>query len=462
MNVIKIAWRSIQHRGFGSLLTVVSMALGVMMVVAVLSIHGLVSKSFKSNNSFGYNIIVGARGGGLQLTLNSVYYLSKPVENVPYEYYLAFCDKELRERDLKHSIAFQNRTNVEDTSDFTAAFSPFGGLASALSNAILDDHIASQQDNAMGLGKPGIYKKYTHMAVPICLGDYYVDPETEAAFRGVATSPNFFTDLVLDIETEEKFEFAKGRNFERESIENGFFECVVGSVVAKRCDIQVGDRLQATHGDPNDDDSHLHEQNFVVTGILKGTNTPNDRIVFFNMEGFFLIEDHVKPVESNSVLKSGNDDPDSDSKDDEKKSAMPIVDPFADEELDGEESVSDNKDPVKSTNDQNVVEKLGAAKSVDEIVEVNDQRIALPIEQREVTSILVRTSLDDEFDVLTMFLPPLINDGDIETTLDWTPFRPERAQKAAQAVNPVQEVASLFSVFVDPVRWLLLALTCMI
>ncbi|MDA8563277.1 ABC transporter permease, partial [Mariniblastus sp.] len=69
MNVFKIAWRSIQHRGLGSLLTVISMALGVMMVVAVLTIHGVVSQSFKNNNSFGYNILVGARGGGLQLTL---------------------------------------------------------------------------------------------------------------------------------------------------------------------------------------------------------------------------------------------------------------------------------------------------------------------------------------------------------------------------------------------------------
>ena len=46
------------------MLTILSMALGVMMVVAVLTIHGVVSESFKVNNSFGYNIIVGARGGG--------------------------------------------------------------------------------------------------------------------------------------------------------------------------------------------------------------------------------------------------------------------------------------------------------------------------------------------------------------------------------------------------------------
>jgi putative ABC transport system permease protein len=71
MNVFKIAWRSIQHRGLGSLLTIISMALGVMTVVAVLTIHGVVSRSFKSNSSFGYNVIIGSRGGSMQLTLNT-------------------------------------------------------------------------------------------------------------------------------------------------------------------------------------------------------------------------------------------------------------------------------------------------------------------------------------------------------------------------------------------------------
>jgi putative ABC transport system permease protein len=87
-----------------------------MMVVAVLTIHGVVSQSFKNNNSLGYNVIVGARGGGLQLTLNSVYYLSKPVENVPYEYYLAFCDAETRDKELKNSIAYKAKKLVTDSS----------------------------------------------------------------------------------------------------------------------------------------------------------------------------------------------------------------------------------------------------------------------------------------------------------------------------------------------------------
>ena len=84
MNVLKIAWRSIQHRGFGSALSILSMALGVMLVVAVLTIHGMVAQSFKSNSSFGFSTIMGARGGAMQLTLNTVFYLSQPIETIPY------------------------------------------------------------------------------------------------------------------------------------------------------------------------------------------------------------------------------------------------------------------------------------------------------------------------------------------------------------------------------------------
>ena len=90
MSLWKIAWRSIQQRGLASALTALSMALGVMLVVLVLSIHGVVALSFKNNSSLGYNLIVGAKGGKLQLTLNTVYYLSQPVENIRYDYYLEF------------------------------------------------------------------------------------------------------------------------------------------------------------------------------------------------------------------------------------------------------------------------------------------------------------------------------------------------------------------------------------
>ena len=457
MNSFKIAWRSIQQRGFGSLLTILSMGLGVTMVVAVLTIHGVVSQSFRANNSFGYNIIVGARGGGLQLTLNSVYYLSKPVENIPYEYYLAFCDKETRSRDLKNSIAYHAKQAVDETMALTALALPGSvGMGAALSDAIVKDAFDFQQTSAMKLNERGLYKRYTHIAVPLCQGDYYVDPETQLAFRCVGTTPNFFTDLVLDIDSNKKFQFAEGRNFVEKSDENGLFECVVGAVVANRCDIKIGDKLQATHGDPNSSSAHIHEQDYTVVGIIDGTGTPNDRVVFLNMEGFFLMEDHAKTIEKDGVLKT-EDDLNNEAQD--EPVLAPLDDSFFDDEGDPPETIENNPDaavePTPPETPQLSREEEFARKQ-------NATRVPLPIEQREVTSILIRTSLSDEVGAIGYFLPGQINEGDLETTLNWTPYRPERSQKAAQAVNPVMEVASLFQVFVDPIRWMLLALTSMI
>jgi len=424
MNVFKIAWRSIQHRGLGSLLTVISMALGVMMVVAVLTIHGVVSQSFKNNNSFGYNILVGARGGGLQLTLNTVYYLSKPVENIPYEYYLAFCDEETCQRELKHSIANVAREHEAQTLALaTSALGNTGGLANALTSQLTKASFDYQQDKSTKITGPGLYKRYTDIAVPICLGDYYVDEETGAAFRCVGTKPDFFDKLVLDVDTEEKFSFSEGRAFKEFGPDLGYYECVIGAVVARRCGLKLGDVLQPTHGDPNSAGAHIHKQGFTIVGIIDRTGTPHDRVVFLNLEGFFLMEDHAKPVEDDSLLGINKEDD------------------------------SDEEEPAK---------KQIAAPETSDPTDPSLKRIPLPIEQREVTSILVRTSRDDPYGTLATFLPPQINQGDLETVLDWSPYRPERSQKAAQAVNPIEQITSLFSVFVDPVRWLLLALTLMI
>ena len=442
MNIFKIAWRSIQHRGLGSLLTIVSMALGVMMVVAVLSIHGLVSQSFKNNNSFGYNMLVGARGGGMQLTLNTVYYLSKPVENIPYEYYLAFQDAETRNRELQNSFAVKARD--QELKMIDAAASLASGPGDTLLGGLMHDAHLLHQDSIMKIDKKGLYKTYTYIAVPLCLGDYWQAPDSDLNFRCVGTKPDFFEKLVLDVETNQKFQFAEGRNFAEFSKEHGLYECVIGSQIASRAGVKLGDKLKPTHGDPNSSGAHLHDQAFTVVGILERTGTPNDRVVFLNMEGFFLMEGHEKNVEDDALLKTDDEEP-----------PPTELDLFGDEDDEADEWNPGTAEFAESPQEPSAEERAEVARL---------RKIPLPIEQREVTSILVRTSLeeDDPYQILPMMLPPKINEGDLETTLKWSAFRPVKAQTAAQAVNPVIQVNSLFALFVDPVRWLLLALTIMI
>jgi putative ABC transport system permease protein len=445
MNVFKIALRSVQYRGLGSLLTILSMALGVMMVVAVLTIHGVISDSFKSNTSFGYNILVGAQGGSLQLTMNSVFYLSQPIDTLPYEYYLAFCDEEVRSRELRNSIAYKGLEEYQRSAELAAGQLPVPGLggfdqlAAELTRSLVQD----QRLAYMEIEQPGFFNRFTDTAIPILLGDYF--QKENSAWRVCATNRDFFDKLVLDVEKQNHFEFAEGRCFDNFDSEAGYFGAVVGSLTARQAKLKLGDRILVTHGDPSSESSHLHDQEFVVVGILAPTGTPNDRVLFVNMEGFYLINDHIKPVRDDSLLSQ----------------PAVEVDPFAEDEAG--EAKGDPTPAVQG--DAQTAAPKEMARPTGQSAPIDAKllnRTPLPIEHREITSILLRTSKNDPYNLLGEMLPPRIKEGELANSLKWSPFRPVRSQTGAQAVNPVGEITKFFAFFVDPVRWLLLGLTILI
>jgi len=249
MSLLQIAWRNFRHRALSSLLTTFSLALSVALVVLVLAIYGIVTDAFRNNSTVSYNIVVGPKGSPLQLTLNSVYYLSQPIENLPFTEYMEFMPME-RRADLVRK---------------------YGG--------------------AKSLGeRNGKYSAYVTggFAVPLALGDYFGE------FRVVGTTPEFFDLLRHGPDLELPFEFAQGRNFQTHSDENGYFEAVVGSRVAAEQNVKAGDNFYPTHGDP---EGKGHEDAFKIVGVLAATGTPNDRATFVNMEGFYLMKGHAKPID---------------------------------------------------------------------------------------------------------------------------------------------------------------------
>jgi len=227
MSLWGIAWRSIRQRLFTSGLTALSLALGVALVVATLVIGGVVRDAFASGQGLGYNLIVGAKGSPLQLVLNSVYLVSKPIENISWRFYQEFLPADAR-----------------------------------------PDGVA------------GRYAGSVAKAVPICMGDYF------RSFRVVGTNAACFDTLTVG--DGRPFAFAAGRNFR----DDEFFGGVLGGAVAAKLGLAVGDRFAPTHGA---DDGLVHDP-FTVTGILARTDTPVDRGVYVNMEGFYLQEGHAKPV----------------------------------------------------------------------------------------------------------------------------------------------------------------------
>lgn len=426
MNLWKIALRSLQYRGLGSLLTMLSMALGVMMVVSVLTIHGVVSESFRNNSSFGYNLLLGARGGGLQLTLNSVFYLSRPIDTIPYEYFLAFSSQEKRTAEVRNSIAWRAMEQQQRLALESAARQalPAGGAVMAAMQSLTAGMLVEHQKSIMEIDRRPMFSSYTKYALPILLGDYYEvprppghedDPAPGPSFRVCGTNADFFRELELDFDTKEKFRFAAGRAFADDDPEAGFYGCVLGAAVARQAGLKLDDELMITHGVPGEESSHLHDdQKFRVLGILEATGTPHDRVVFVNMEGFYLFTDHIAVLRDDSVLNAN-------------RQGRP-------------------RDPSSMVLDPPTQKLLTTTR--------------LPLEQRELTSILLSTK--DEEGLVAMYMQPLLESGDLEKTLAWSSFRPERAQTSVQAVNPIQEITGLFAYYVDPARWLLLGLTILI
>ncbi len=97
MNVLSLAWRGIRSRPLSSILTALSVALGVGLVVAVMSTRASATKSFQ-DAARGYDILLGpSHGSPLQLVMNTMFHVGNAGGTMPYEHYeKALSDKRVR------------------------------------------------------------------------------------------------------------------------------------------------------------------------------------------------------------------------------------------------------------------------------------------------------------------------------------------------------------------------------
>jgi putative ABC transport system permease protein len=86
VNILQIVLKNIKQRKLSAVLTVVSTLLGVALVVAILVIKQESAEAF-NQTATGYELIVGPKGSPLQLTLNTIYHIGLPVNNMPYKTY---------------------------------------------------------------------------------------------------------------------------------------------------------------------------------------------------------------------------------------------------------------------------------------------------------------------------------------------------------------------------------------
>lgn len=109
----------------------------------------------------------------------------------------------------------------------------------------------------------------TNAVVPFTMGDSY----NGAAIVG--TSPDYL----------------EGKRLKTGDMFDEAFEAVIGSAVAERYNLKVGDSLITSHGLTGT--GHAHEANpLTVTGILAKTNTAYDNVIFTACETVWAVHDH--------------------------------------------------------------------------------------------------------------------------------------------------------------------------
>ncbi|MBL0682763.1 ABC transporter permease [Aquimarina mytili] len=70
------------------------------------------------------------------------------------------------------------------------------------------------------------------------------------------------------------------------------FEVVIGSGVAKKLDLQIGDTFISSHGLAENVLETHNENPFIITGILKPTNTIIDHLIITNLESVWEVHEH--------------------------------------------------------------------------------------------------------------------------------------------------------------------------
>jgi putative ABC transport system permease protein len=107
-------------------------------------------------------------------------------------------------------------------------------------------------------------------AIPLSLGDSY------KGYRIVGTQKGFLELYQAEME-------------EGQWIENDF-DVVIGTKVAQKLGLVIGDEFKSTHGFTDDEDlAHDHEDNFIVRGVLKPTGAVIDQLILCNNQTYWHI-----------------------------------------------------------------------------------------------------------------------------------------------------------------------------
>ncbi|MDB5324476.1 MAG: ABC-type antimicrobial peptide transport system, permease component [Phycisphaerales bacterium] len=252
MNLFQLILKQIRQRSLSTALTIFSIALGVGLAIAILVLQRESGNLF-GQTDYGYEVLAGVKGSGLQLTVNTVYRIDRSPGNIKYGVY----EKLMKDR---------------------------------------------------------IYRQDVRVAVPQCVGDSYKGRPivgTTPQFFGYDDAGQRVESK--EGEPTKRFEYRPGRSFEfaeGKPFREDHFEAVVGSDVPKMADLKLGDEFHATHGFPQPGQSpDVHEETWKVVGVLAPTHTAADKCVYIGLTSFYTIFEHAEAELAREATRDGKAQP---------------------------------------------------------------------------------------------------------------------------------------------------------
>lgn len=271
MRLDQLVLRNIVQHRVGASLTALNVALGAALVGVVLLLRAATADAFLGP-SRGFSLVVGAPGSGLQLVLDSVFFMGQSPGLLDYEVFEEVRRHPSTQLAVPYAVgdAFRGFRVVGTTDAFFDARFPYPSVAHG--------------QNKLATGRAFRFD----------------EGALRASLEALAAAP---TDAPPTHEVSGRTPPAA------DGAAPAVAEAVLGAEVAASLDIRVGDRIEPTHG-VEGGTPHAKPQLWDVVGVLRATDTPIDRLVLINLDSFFRVDDHLdgivpetgKPAISSVVL----------------------------------------------------------------------------------------------------------------------------------------------------------------
>lgn len=351
MNLFRIILKQLRQRALSTVLTILSVALGVGLATAILIIQREGDKLF-GQSEYGFDVIVGAKGSKLNLVLNVVYQVADAQGTVPYRSYTDLTTR-LR-REVKWVLPTASGDNYKGyrliaTQPKIIETPELAKVRSDVEQQFTVARVALQSlkkkplpiaPNAPEL--PKLFAVKQQLPVLATRAEPF-DPEARRSLESGADELETLLDelssatdrAVIDKQLDRvedligqghtlvrgpvevlpgkddapgtPFKLAQGKPFEYDR-----FQAVLGSEVAQKLNMKLGDKLAAEHGTAETPGGDHHEEEWEVTGILAPTGTAFDRVILIPLMSFYAIPEHDKALQEMAQVTAeyeGNDAP---------------------------------------------------------------------------------------------------------------------------------------------------------